>query len=217
MAGTDCLPPAHRRTSNALGLGPAAVARTMTDERDEMAMGLPSAGTADGDVHVRFERFVRRQYRGLVGFLRRRNSLENAEEIAQDSIVSLLRYRQIGTERDWKPLLYRIAVNQSIKRGRRDAAQPLAATCTDACELRDERLMPDEEAERTQRAEHLQAAISALPAKCRRVYLMRHGLGLSHAEIAQRCGVSVKMVEKHLATALVALRRQIGDLRDEDP
>jgi RNA polymerase sigma-70 factor (ECF subfamily) len=35
--------------------------------------------------------------------------------------------------------------------------------------------------------------------------------GLSRAQIARRCGISVKMVEKHLATALAQLRRKVGD------
>jgi DNA-directed RNA polymerase specialized sigma24 family protein len=34
---------------------------------------------------------------------------------------------------------------------------------------------------------------------------------MSHAQIAELCGISVKMVEKHLATALAQLRRKVGD------
>jgi RNA polymerase sigma-70 factor (ECF subfamily) len=35
--------------------------------------------------------------------------------------------------------------------------------------------------------------------------------GLSRAQIAERCGISVKMVEKHIATALAQLKRKVGD------
>src|SRR3546814_1828401 len=55
---------------------------------------------------------------------------------------------------------------------------------------------PEEEAEHAQRAELLQAAILDLPPKCRRVYLLRHRYNLSHAQIATRCGISIKTVER---------------------
>lgn len=175
-----------------------------TDERET------TAGPRQG-----FEDFIRVQYRALVGFLSRRNSPENAEEIAQESIISLLGYREKGQVSDWKPLLYRIAINHSIKRSKREAPHQLNASAIDAEFLADDRPQPDEQAERDQRAEQLQGAIMALPPKCRRVYLLRHGYGLSHGEIAKRCGISVKMVEKHLATAILHLQRQVGVLRGE--
>ena len=36
------------------------------------------------------------------------------------------------------------------------------------------------------------------------------GYGLSQGEVARRCGISVKTVEKHLATALAALCDKAG-------
>ncbi|WP_187471084.1 RNA polymerase sigma factor [Luteimonas viscosa] len=189
----------------------------MTDKRDDMATGSPATGTVEcEDSRVRFEEFVRSQYRGLVGFLSRRNSVENAEEIAQDSIISLLGYREKGHVSDWKPLLYRIAINRSIKHGKREASRAHGGRGSVTELLADDAPLPEEEAERLQRAELLQAAILALPPKCRRVYLLRHGHGLSHARIAERCGISTKMVEKHLAAALLRLQRQVGFLRDGD-
>jgi RNA polymerase sigma-70 factor (ECF subfamily) len=46
-------------------------------------------------------------------------------------------------------------------------------------------------------------AISALPPQCRRVFLLRKVQGLSQKDVAQRLGLSVSTVEKHLATGLV--------------
>ena len=42
------------------------------------------------------------------------------------------------------------------------------------------------------------SAIATLPEQCRRVYLMRKVYGLTHKEIAQRLGLSISTVEKHL-------------------
>src|SRR3546814_16564389 len=49
----------------------------------------------------------------------------------------------------------------------------------------------------------LEAAVEQLPDKCRTVFLLSRIEGLSNAEVAQRCGISVKMVEKHQAQAIL--------------
>jgi RNA polymerase sigma-70 factor (ECF subfamily) len=187
----------------------------VTGGRDNAIEVRPSNDDAEDEVRLGFDDFVRMQYRALVKFLCRRNSKEDAEEIAQESIISLLGYRQKGTVSDWRPLLYRIAVNHSIKRARREAPHRNGAGI-DIEYVADDAPSPQEQAEQAQRAERLQAAILGLPPKCRKVYLLRHGYGLSHVQIAKRCGISVKMVEKHLATAVLHLQRKVGFLRDED-
>lgn len=187
---------------------------SMTEKRDEMAMDMPPNAGHDGeDAHVRFEQFVRSQYGRLIRFLRRRNSPERAEEIAQDSIVHLLHYREKVREDEWKPLLYRIAINQAVRYCRRETVRMQQDGGISVERIAGDAPLPDEEAERVERVERLQAAILALPPKCRRVYLLRHANGLSHASIAARCGISTKMVEKHLAIALQHLQRQIGSVR----
>lgn len=53
-----------------------------------------------------------------------------------------------------------------------------------------------------QRIAIIKNALDELPAECRTVFLM-HGIeGLKYSEIAQRLGVSVSMVGKHLARAI---------------
>jgi RNA polymerase sigma-70 factor (ECF subfamily) len=59
--------------------------------------------------------------------------------------------------------------------------------------------------------EALEAAVTALPPRCRAVFLLSRIEGLSNAEVAQRCSISVKMVEKHLAKAIVACRGRVGN------
>lgn len=180
-----------------------------TERRDNVVEMRASRSDADGEPRMGFDDFVRAQYRALVGFLSRRNSVEDAEEIAQESIISLMGYREKGQVSDWQPLLYRIAINHALKRARREAPHRKGeALDTDA--IADDAPTPEEEAEHAQRAEQLQAAILALPPKCRRVYLLRHGYGLTHAQIASRCGISPKTVEKHLVTAVLHLQRKVG-------
>ncbi|WP_158636488.1 RNA polymerase sigma factor [Luteimonas marina] len=169
---------------------------------------------AEGEKRLGFEDFVRSQYNALVKFLSRRNNIEDAKEIAQESIISLLNYREKGQVSDWRPLLYRIAVNHSYKFSRKEAPYR-DRPAIDGEHIADDAPTPEEQAILAQRAKLLQQAILELPPKCRRVYLLRHGHNLTRAEIAQRCDISRQMVQKHLVTAMLHLQRQVGFLRGD--
>src|SRR3546814_1451817 len=139
-----------------------------------------SRSVAEGEPRTGFEDFVRSQYHALVRFLRRRNSIEDAEEIAQESIISLMQYREKGQVSDWRPLLYRIATNHATKRARREAPHRIPQA-VEADSIAADAPSPEEEAEHAQRAELLQAATPELPPKCRRGYMLRHRYNPSHA------------------------------------
>jgi RNA polymerase sigma-70 factor (ECF subfamily) len=49
------------------------------------------------------------------------------------------------------------------------------------------------------------AALETVSRRTRDIFLMQRLDGLTYAEIAQRMGLSVSAVEKHMACALVAL------------
>jgi RNA polymerase sigma-70 factor (ECF subfamily) len=59
----------------------------------------------------------------------------------------------------------------------------------------------------------LEAAISALPEKCRIVFLLSRTEELSYAEIAEQLQISVKTVENQIGKALRMLREALGDHR----
>lgn len=60
-------------------------------------------------------------------------------------------------------------------------------------------------------AEALASAIAALPEGAGRVFRLHKLEGMSHAEVAARLGISRSGVEKHLAVAMVHLRRALKD------
>ncbi|TDF39188.1 RNA polymerase sigma factor [Alteromonadaceae bacterium M269] len=53
-------------------------------------------------------------------------------------------------------------------------------------------------------------AVAALPEKCRKVYLLRKVHGLPHKEIAERLGISLSMVEKHLRIGVLSCQEYIN-------
>ncbi|RED91495.1 RNA polymerase sigma factor [Marinoscillum furvescens] len=60
--------------------------------------------------------------------------------------------------------------------------------------------------------ERLEAAISALPEKQREVFLLSRIDKLKNKEIAETLDISIKTVEKHIATSLKTLREKLDEL-----
>ena len=173
--------------------------------------GMPAIGAHDNTQS--FETFLRGQFRGLLQFLRARTASEqDAEDAAQESMAKLMRYRESEPPSAWKQLLYRIAVNVAHDQYRVALSHHNKDhVALDGLDIAAGEHTPEQRALYDQQVARLSKAILELPPKCQRVYLLKRVHDLSHAEIASRCAISVKMVEKHLATALAQLRRKVGD------
>jgi RNA polymerase sigma factor (sigma-70 family) len=65
---------------------------------------------------------------------------------------------------------------------------------------------PERSASAAQTLELVKEVIGRLPPGCRHVFLLSRSNGLSNLEIAKRCGVSIKLVEKQISRALRELR-----------
>lgn len=182
---------------------------------EEPQAGVPGMGAFAGS--GRFERFVREQYRGLLQFLQLRTATrQDAEDVAQESMAKLLRYRASTPDGEWRLLLYRIAVNAAHDKFREAQHRHIEQQVA----LDDEVIVaqgdsPDAFAAHQQALERVREALLQLPEKCRRVCLLRLARGMSNAEIARHCGVSIKMVEKHLTKGLRIVRIRVGDLSVE--
>jgi RNA polymerase sigma factor (sigma-70 family) len=50
-------------------------------------------------------------------------------------------------------------------------------------------------------------AIEDLPLRCREAFILHRFDGLPHVEVAERMGISCKMVEQHIKLAMTACRR----------
>ncbi|KRF02094.1 hypothetical protein ASG87_11465 [Frateuria sp. Soil773] len=174
---------------------------------------LPRPQDAEGA--GRFERFLGEQREALVGFLRHRTASEaDAQDAAQESMVRLMRYRERQPVEAWKPLLYRIAINVVHDQARRrqsrhgESHQPLDE---EVCELPADEPTHEQRVAGEQELAVIRELILRLPERCRQVYLLNRIEGMSYSEIARHCGISVKAVEKHVAKALVALRKGLGE------
>lgn len=175
----------------------------------------------DGD---RLERFVRERQPPLLRFLLRMNVEEHdAQDIAQESMVRLLRYSRSEPADAWQALLYKIAINLLRDRARRTAAEKdrggglLADPGATAREPVSQEPTPEQHASDRQALARMQAAVERLPQRCREVYLLHRIEGMTYPEIARRSGVSAKAVEKHISRALRLLRTQFEATSARNP
>ncbi|MDE3210280.1 MAG: sigma-70 family RNA polymerase sigma factor [Pseudomonadota bacterium] len=167
-----------------------------------------------------FEAFVRGQREGLVQFLRRRTPLEeDAQDLAQESLFRLMRYRGHAST-TWASLLYRIAINALNDRLRRAHTHREAMHSTldiDFARIASPEASHEQRIADQQDLAMLQRALLGLPLRCRQIYLLNRIEGMSYAEIAGHCGISIKAVEKHISKALKLLRESLAASHREQP
>lgn len=158
-----------------------------------------------------FDAFSREHHAPLLNFLRQRTGEEDARDIAQESLSRLLRYRHTEPAEAWRPLLYRIArnlLNEQYRR-RRSHGEPYNVP-VETAELPDPAPPHDLAIQQAQQRAWLREAMLSLPPRCRQVFVLVRIDGLSQGEVAKRCGISLKTVEKHLTKALAALCDKAG-------
>ncbi|WJI16107.1 RNA polymerase sigma factor [Pseudoxanthomonas winnipegensis] len=162
-----------------------------------------------------FDTFFIEHRRALSAFLRRRAATEDdVQEIVQESYLRILRYGYDDSRPAvvWKSLLYRIATNLALSRVRSDLSRNVAGQqSVDDLELVSEAPSQERTVLAQQELELIRQVIAGLPPKCRKVFLLSRAHGKTYPEIAQICGISVKMVEKYISQVLAALRVAVGE------
>lgn len=155
----------------------------------------------------------------LVAYLQRRGqSLEDAEDVVQETFARFHRAGHDPRGPDARPLLFVIAKNLLKDRWKLARRGPALASGLGPEAMNWEAIASEAPAADRQaiaREDLAQAAavIRALPPRCRYAFLLHRFEGMTYRQIAQRLGVSVSMVEKHLAEALRRLKAVRGDLR----
>lgn len=148
----------------------------------------------------------------LQAFLRRR--LRNESDVAdalQETALRLVKYHADHAIETPERLLYHVAENVAIDFSRRDRTHHVGAHCSlDDVLLVSSEPSPEQLASAEQDLERLIDGLERLSEKCRDVFLLSRLEGLSYPQIAERCGISVKMVEKYMGRALAELRSQVG-------
>jgi RNA polymerase sigma factor (sigma-70 family) len=169
-----------------------------TSNPDRLSHSLAATGDLSDDV----DRIYRRHGDWLINFLRRRFGLQAAEDLAQETYV-----RAIGARneiRNPRAFLARVAINAARDQFRREAVRPMLVGEGEATA---EAATPADAAEALLQKQ----IILSLPPQLREVFLLRSYTPLTYAEIAERCGISVKTVEERMTKALAICKVLLRD------
>ncbi|HEX4268523.1 MAG TPA: RNA polymerase sigma factor [Steroidobacteraceae bacterium] len=143
--------------------------------------------------------------------LGRKNRHKDAEDVAQDACVNVLRLTTPQTVREPARFLARITRNLWIDRSRRRKREAALFDSSVNPELAAGYVLdPERIASGEETLQRVLAAIDALPPRCRQAFELHRFEGLSYMGIAHRMGVSASMVEKHVAEAMLRLSRALA-------
>ena len=173
-----------------------------------MPVPAPSSGLAQvyAEIHGELLRFL----------IARLGDVAAAEDVMQDLWLRI-HATDTGPVSNSPAYLYRAAQNLALDvvraRHRRSARDAQWASAHSGPGAEPVDLAPNAEAAMLAREEvaALSSAIAALPEAAGRAFRLHKLEGLSHAEVAARLGISRSGVEKHIALAMVHLRRAMKD------
>ena len=164
-----------------------------------------------GGSHDAFDTIFREYYPRLVGAAEALlGDRAAAEEAAQDVMLELWRRRDdIRIETSLASYLFRAvrnrALNQLRQQRTQQRAQPLLTAGAPDVAGADARVRSHE------LAAAVEAAVAALPPRCREVFELSRIEGLRYSEIAATLGISAKTVEAQMGKALRILRDHLVD------
>lgn len=129
------------------------------------------------------------------------------EDITQDVFCSLWANRELLKIDDVKSYLYTAARNRILNylRDIKLHEQLLTKWMSEEKELANAYDCVD----KTEFEKSVETAIESLSPKCKRVFKLNRYNRMSYAEIAEQEGISEKMVEKHISTALKKIKAYI--------
>jgi RNA polymerase sigma factor (sigma-70 family) len=148
--------------------------------------------------------------RDLLRFLTHRVGWQDAPDLVQETFLRVLRHGEAGAVAEPRAFLRTTALNLARDHLRRRRTErkhvargplPLEIAASD--------LSAEETMAAAERMQRLEAAVAALPSRCRELFLLRRQENLGQDEIARRLKISRNMVEKHLRLALARCRAAI--------
>ena len=155
-------------------------------------------------------------YSQLVRFFRNRlDNSNDADDLSQDVFTLWLNRKEKTPVKESRAYLFKIANHVLIDHWRRNQRQTTSETPIDEVihefNLEQRQADPSEILEHQQRIQLLSDALETLPPRRREAFLLYRFDGLSQSEVAERMEISISMVEKHIAAALVHCKKHLDN------
>ncbi len=157
-------------------------------------------------------RIVSERSVGLVSYLRRRSCDEPAD-LAQEVYLRLLRSTDSQEIKNPEAYLFTVAQNLLKERAiaRRREGTSVSVDMLDSSPEGATFATVQGEHERTELIAKINKAIDELSPKSRAVVILHYRDGMSYSEVAQKLGISVHAVKKHVVKALSHLRETVAE------
>ncbi|CAN2534199.1 putative+RNA+polymerase+sigma+factor+FecI [Methylocapsa aurea] len=139
----------------------------------------------------------------LLRYLARRVGSQDAQDLLQDTYVSVRRYATSKAIADPEAFLFKTAVNVAKNHRNRRATEQKYLDAGSVPENQAEAgPLQDEQLDAQRRLGLLAETIRGLPPRCREAFMLLRVEELPPEEVARRLGISRNMVQKHLQLAL---------------
>ncbi len=152
------------------------------------------------------------EYRSALNryFRRQVSDPADAEDLAQEVYLRLLRVEQNATIQNPEAYLYTIAVNLLRERAALSSRRGLSVHLEDV----DESLLgitasAEDEIDRIGRERDVEEAVNGLPPKLKAVIVMHYRHQRTHREMARDLGISTAATRKYVSQALQLCRRKL--------
>lgn len=148
----------------------------------------------------------------LLSYVTRRVGSQDAEDIVQDTWLKLHQHGNPESWREPRAIAFATAGNLAVDAWRRQRVQKgLFDAADEDFETICPRPCPEAEVDGRRQVERLATALDDLPAACRNAFLLNRLEGLTHAQIADRLGVSTKTIQRHIERALSHCLARLAD------
>lgn len=183
-------------------------------------MSVPAETLVDGDLPMpqsarqplSVKDLIGRYHGSLVSFLRQRLRIaDDATDVAQEAYIRMLQYEGSREVQSPSSLLFRVAINIANDLGRSEQVRHASDHCgVDELDIDSGMATPERQLVAAQDLDLMFHTIEQLPPKCQQVFLLSRVHCMTYPQIAKHCGISVKMVEKHISHALAVCVAKVG-------
>jgi RNA polymerase sigma factor (sigma-70 family) len=141
----------------------------------------------------------------------RGRSIDDTDDLIQEAFLRLQLYCRDHEVKKTEAFLVRTALNLSADQHRRERRFAGGQDTLDRLHLIDPGPPPDEVYGAQKRLQRWRAGLNALSPRRREVFLLNRVEGYSFPQIAEKLGISLSMVEKHAARAILFLTDWMDD------